>query len=395
MNRTASSWKRSRFFPHRHRTRRHPPRRIRTPPSCGGRHPACLRGRHLAARTPAQSCEPCVKVRVPSAGRDARVCGRRDARHYGRRAAAGFRFQATYAWSENPVNNCALARVKSRIVKASTPNDSKKRKARWRRQVPRRLGCRACPLRAFSGACLDPTLKSGRCGDWVWFVLRGHKQFRRRWVKPNDPGSWKQRRWRARLSAASRRYSRSLTQKQQEACIAAGAKRRSHPRLSQSGPLTGQQYSVGKECAAHAEKELRNVTIIRTKVLQRHGLAKTHSSQVLQHQGIARGTWEHRRSIARPSREHHQRDKGLGRKDEGRRKNVECTRRRKNGALRVRQERTTTLSTGVRYRSVAWVRPQPGASSLRDSPSPAGRASMPDRRINATSRRPACLHPGS
>jgi len=69
-------------------------------------------------------------------------------------------------------------------------------------------------------------------------------------VKPNDPRSWRQRRWRARLTAASRKYSHSLNEKQQDACVAAGAKRRSRPRLGQSGPLTGQQYSVGKECAA-------------------------------------------------------------------------------------------------------------------------------------------------
>jgi hypothetical protein len=88
----------------------------------------------------------------------------------------------------------------------------------------------------------------------VWFVLRGNQQCRRRWVKPTDPRSVRQRRWRARLSAASKRYSRSLTEEQRDACIAAGMKRRSRARLGQSGALTGQQYSVGKECAAYAGK---------------------------------------------------------------------------------------------------------------------------------------------
>ena len=88
----------------------------------------------------------------------------------------------------------------------------------------------------------------------MWFVLPGNKQFRRRWVMPNDPRSLRQRRWRARLGAASGRYSRSLTEEQRDACIAVGAKRRSRPRLGQSGALTGQQYSVGKECATYARE---------------------------------------------------------------------------------------------------------------------------------------------
>ncbi len=42
-------------------------------------------------------------------------------------------------------------------------------------------------------------------------------------------------------------YSRHLTQEQRRACIAAGAKRQTRPRLGQSGPLTGQQYWVHKD----------------------------------------------------------------------------------------------------------------------------------------------------
>jgi hypothetical protein len=54
--------------------------------------------------------------------------------------------------------------------------------------------------------------------------------------------------WRARLAAASKSYNEALTDDQQDACIAAGAKRRTRPRLGQSGQQTGQQYWVGKEC---------------------------------------------------------------------------------------------------------------------------------------------------
>jgi hypothetical protein len=108
--------------------------------------------------------------------------------------------------------------------------------------------CRRCPFCGPSGECLDPALKSGRCGDWIWWVLHG-KQIRRPYFYPRDPRSPAQLRSRARFSAASGKYSDYLTEKQRNACITAGAKRRSRPRLGQSGPLTGQQYSIRKEYA--------------------------------------------------------------------------------------------------------------------------------------------------
>jgi hypothetical protein len=112
-------------------------------------------------------------------------------------------------------------------------------------------GCRGCPCRAPSGRCLDTRIKSGRCGDWVWYVS-GNKQLRHLYVKPRDPRTTRQLHGRACFGAASKHYSASLTQGQREACIAAGAKFRSRPRLGQSGPLTGQQYSIRLEYAAKA-----------------------------------------------------------------------------------------------------------------------------------------------
>ncbi len=79
--------------------------------------------------------------------------------------------------------------------------------------------------------------------------MRRGKQIRRFYLRPNDPRTPAQLRSRARLSAASRKYSNSLTEKQRDACIAAGAKLRSRPRLGQSGPLTGQQYSIHRQYA--------------------------------------------------------------------------------------------------------------------------------------------------
>ncbi len=108
--------------------------------------------------------------------------------------------------------------------------------------------CPRCIFYGPSGECLDPARKSGRCGDWIWGVRNG-KPIRRPYVKPHDPRTPAQLRSRARLSAASRKYSYSLTEKQRQGCIAAGAKRKTRPRLYQSGPMTGQQYSISKEYA--------------------------------------------------------------------------------------------------------------------------------------------------
>jgi len=83
----------------------------------------------------------------------------------------------------------------------------------------------------------------------VWYVLNGY-QWRRLWVKGFDPKTARQMAWRARLAAASKAYNELLTDAEQDACVAAGAKRRTRPRLGQSGLQTGQQYWVGKELKA-------------------------------------------------------------------------------------------------------------------------------------------------
>jgi hypothetical protein len=90
---------------------------------------------------------------------------------------------------------------------------------------------------------------SGRDGLWVYY-MRGGKQCRRRYVVPKDPRTPAQRRQRAALSAASKAWSQSqrLTQEQRQDWRAAGAKIQSRPRLSQSGPLTGQLHYVGRNC---------------------------------------------------------------------------------------------------------------------------------------------------
>ena len=140
-------------------------------------------------------------------------------------------------------------------MKASAPKDFKRPKAVRRPHALRGRRCPRCPFCAPSGACLDTRVRSGRCGDWVFYLLHG-KQFRRLWNKPQDPRTPSQRYWRARLGAASRKYSATLTDEQQDACIAAGAKRRSRPRLGQWGWLTGQQFWVRPPWEQHRHASL-------------------------------------------------------------------------------------------------------------------------------------------
>jgi hypothetical protein len=163
----------------------------------------------------------------------------------------------------------------------------------------RRPRCRDCPCCDASGHCRDTRLRSGRCGDWVFYVVHGATQCRRLWVKPRDPRTPKQRYWRSRLAAASQSYGALLTDEQQNACIAAGAKRRTRSRLVQSGWLTGQQYWVGKQCAVPAQaSEAWGQT--RTKGLQTLRNSAPTWDTHRGHSGVAPG--QHRRATERARR---------------------------------------------------------------------------------------------
>ena len=105
--------------------------------------------------------------------------------------------------------------------------------------------------------------------------MREGKQIRRPYLHPHDPRTPAQMRARARLSAASKKYSYSLTEKQRNACIAAGAKLRSRPRLGQSGPLTGQQYSIHRQYALQKAHGNAIRTVIAPQVPQPQKLKPT------------------------------------------------------------------------------------------------------------------------
>ena len=167
-------------------------------------------------------------------------------------------------------------------MQTGKPKDAQGRKAVTIPKVSRVRLCPRCPFYDPSGKCLDKTLRSGRCGDWIWSVKNG-KQIRRLWTRPRDPRTPLQLQCRARLAAASKRYSQGLPDGQQEACIAAGARLQSRPRLFQSGPLTGQQYWVRQQCAGKAAVNAPSAGTV---------------AKPLQTQGISASTWEHYRSAA-------------------------------------------------------------------------------------------------
>ena len=167
-------------------------------------------------------------------------------------------------------------------MQTGKPKDSQRRKAGTIPKVSRVRRCPRCPFYAPSGKCLNTTLRSGRCGDWIYYWRNG-KQIRRLWSRPRDPRTPLQLLCRARLGAASKRYSQGLTDGQRVACIAAGARLQSRPRLLQSGPLTGQQYAVRQECSTKAAVGARSAGTI---------------AKPLQPQKISASTWEHYRSAA-------------------------------------------------------------------------------------------------
>ena len=245
--------------------------------------------------------------------------------------------------------------------------------------VPTARGCAACPFRTPSGGCRDPVLekgqKSGRCGDYVWY-MRGSKQIRHRYQKPRDRRTSRQLRWRARFGAASRKYSESLTDEQQNACIAAGAKLRCRPRLGPSGHLTGLQYWIRKEYAAKAEARLRKAK--RTaQVPQCQRLAETPTSQVPQPQRVTLSTSYPPQGPASSSPDPHQCHAPRAGRKEGRRTNAEGRRRKARTAMEARPNRLLERPSRERHQPSSWARGQ--AAARKSGPLRTSRALRPRR----------------
>jgi hypothetical protein len=229
-----------------------------------------------------------------------------------------------------------------------------------RKHSRRRIRCRDCPFHGPSNRCLNTAIKSGLCGDWIWY-MRGSKQCRRHYARPKDPHTLAQAGSRGRLTAASRKYSESLTHKQQDACIAAGAKVQSRPRLGQSGPLTGQQYWIRRHYAR------QNVQSKVTKLL--------NALQMQQPQALAKSTWDPHQGVTAASPGQRRIDKGAARKQKGRRQKEERRNPKARTGSEVSQlQRLSGIRRGPRRRpaEVSPSRPVRHPGTLRVS----GRASV-------------------
>jgi hypothetical protein len=86
--------------------------------------------------------------------------------------------------------------------------------------------------------------KSGKCGDVVFYRVRG-RQYWRRHVVPHNPRTAAQRRAREILSVVSKAWNELLTEKERRAWREAGQKVMSRPRLFQSASLTGEMHFAG------------------------------------------------------------------------------------------------------------------------------------------------------
>jgi hypothetical protein len=229
--------------------------------------------------------------------------------------------------------------------------------------------CRRCGLWKPSGECADTAIKSGRCGDWIWYVFHG-KQCKRRYVRPKDPRTLPQLRSRGRLSAASKLYSQALPDQQQVACIAAGKKKRCRRRLGPSGVMTGHQYWVHKERA------------------RRKALSKATKPQIAPQlsppQALPRPTSDAHRLPTGRTPDAHPLPRLPASKAEGRRN--ACERRPNNPrpSSQLRQIQKLTASARKHYRTLAGARPRRPARHLGGS--------LASRRPGA-SRRPAGLRP--
>jgi hypothetical protein len=109
------------------------------------------------------------------------------------------------------------------------------------------LGVKELALHARLKAVGKP--KSGRIGAFAYYMKKGRLCWHR-YVVPQDPRTARQAHSRAAFAAASKTWSEGsrLTEAHLDEWCADGAKRQSRPRLGQSGPLTGQQNYIGRNC---------------------------------------------------------------------------------------------------------------------------------------------------
>jgi len=192
-------------------------------------------------------------------------------------------------------------------------------------------------------------------------VSAGRKQHRHLYVKPRDPRTPLQLYWRACFGAASKKYSAALTDEQQDACTAAGAKLPCRKRLGESGRLTGQQWLIRREYAAHQQSSARSAE---------------KAQKSLQTQGISVSTWDTHRHISGITPGPHRRATGRTSKNEDKTEKEECRRHKEQCGVEVRQNQRLTRSFPVFGRASVLASP----SILRHQASRGSRGRSPSQR---------------
>ena len=133
--------------------------------------------------------------------------------------------------------------------------------------------------------------------------------------------------------------SHSLTQQERRACIAAGSKLRSRPRLGQSGPLNGQHYSIRRDYS--------------TLAAERPPDAKS-SRNPLQTKGISRSTSDPYRTTAGPLPKQHACDTGLAGNNKPGRAPRTPGKQKAWAVSRLHRRPRVPQSTRQRRRRVCW-----------------------------------------
>ena len=213
--------------------------------------------------------------------------------------------------------------MNGRRMTKSVPAAPQRRRRRKRGMALRggRVALSPKELKLHARLIAEASLKSGRSGAYVYYTDKGKQRYRR-YVVPKDPRTPRQHLSRAIFAAASRMWSEdgSLTEEQRKAWYASGAKRRSRPRLGQSGPLTGQQNFIGRKYA----RERRRLQVLLAQPnpkahvpnIKRQNLEIT--TQVKQRQVLARSTTGTRRAFAVGARSRRRVPRGSARKRKGR-----------------------------------------------------------------------------
>ena len=148
----------------------------------------------------------------------------------------------------------------------------------------------------------DGRLKSGRAGGYDFYVVNGMQRWRRHAV-PKDPRTPAQQRSRARFAAASKTWSEDglLAEAHRAEWYADGAKRNSRPRLGSSGPLTGQQNYIGRNCSRNQRDSdlLLHPCQLEHEKVECKGLRPEITTELLQSQPFTRSTSDRPLSVSR------------------------------------------------------------------------------------------------